>query len=115
MSDQSHWSGADEEAYKSKLSCKRCEAIPLLEMVKEGKATFAMDVNGKQFTAPPKPMSSGLPLFESSLASSVTQTTSSYASLVVKHQLALDEMFTAPGKMKTGKKLHLQGGVVVCT
>lgn len=73
MSDKLQWTNADDEAYKRELGRERFKTIPLLEMVEEGTATFALDVNGPQFTAPPKPIWSGSSLPGSSLANLLSQ------------------------------------------
>lgn len=73
MSDKLHWSIADDEAYKRELGSERFKTIPLLDMVEQGKATFALDVNGQHFTAPPKPIWSGSSLSGSSLANLLSQ------------------------------------------
>jgi len=63
--DRQVWTSADNEGYKRELGPERFKTIPLLEMVEEGKATFALDVNGPLFTSPPKMLQ---PIWSSSLA-----------------------------------------------
>ena len=95
--DRQVWNSADDDAYKRELGPERFKTIPLLEMVSEGKATFALDVNGPQFTSPPKP------IWSSSLAGqSLSHLLSQMSASVGSGQVPANWMHAPPSEGAAG-------------
>jgi hypothetical protein len=101
--DRQGWNNADDDAYKRELGPERFKTIPLLEMVSEGKATFSLDVNGPQFTSPPKP------IWSSSLAGqSLSHLLSQMSASAASGQLPANWMQGPPSEAAPGSAAAAQ-------